>query len=211
MGKSFGRYRAGRIVHCMVSLRVRGHSYSSLRSKVEKIAMKHGISGGLVIFHPFRFDHDEGQYSFDGTVHFHIVGIAKGDVLWPEKGQPMDGYVFKQIQDPSSRGGRPTYRGVRKFDQLLRLIRYQLSHCGIVKGHHSVAWFGVMTYNQSVFGVKFGSKSRFIQDYPEVVQHLNRYRGKTCPKCQSTQVMQIFNPEFIHALRHGLDPCEVEL
>jgi len=209
LGKSLGRYRAGRIVHCMISLKARGLSYSKLRSRAEKIAMRHGISGGLVIFHPFRVDHDDGQYRFDGTVHFHVVGMVKGDVLWPEKGQQMSDYVFKQIQDPSSRGARPTYRGITKFDDLLRLIRYQLSHCGIVKGHHAVAWFGLLTYNQSVFGVKFGSKERFKTDYPEVAEYLSRYQGKTCPKCQSNSVIQVFNPEFIHVLRHGLDPCAV--
>ena len=209
LGKSLGRYRAGRIVHCMVSFRVRGLSYSKARAKAEKIAMKHGVSGGIVIFHPFRVDHDSGQYKHDGTVHFHIVGIAKGDVLWPEKGQVMNDYIFKQIQDPSSRGGKPTYRGVRKFDELLRLIRYQLSHCGIIKGHHAVAWFGCLTYNLKVFGVSFNSKERFIQDYPEVVEYLSRYRGKACPTCGSLQVLHVFNPEFVHVLRQGLDPCEV--
>lgn len=206
LGKSLGRYRAGRIVHCMVSFRIRGLSYSKARSKAEKIAMKHGISGGLVIFHPFRIDHDDGQYRYDGTIHFHIVGLAKGDVIWPEKGQVMSDYIFKQIQDPDSRGGKATYRGVRKYDQLLKLLRYQLSHCGVIKGHHAVAWFGCLTYNLKVFGVSFNSKARFIEDYPEVVAHLNRYRGKTCPKCNSDQVMQVWNPEYVHILKHSMDP-----
>ena len=211
LGKSLGRYRAGRIVHCMVSFRVRGLSYSKARSKAERIAMKHGVSGGIVIFHPFRVDHDDGQYKHDGTVHFHIVGLAKGDVLWPEKGQVMDDYIFKQIKDPTSTKERPTYRGIRKYDELLKLIRYQLSHCGIIQGHHTVAWFGCLTYNLKVFGVSFNSKERFAIDYPDVVEYLSRYRGKVCPRCSSDQVQQIFNPEFVHVLRHGLDPCEVDL
>lgn len=209
LGKSLGRYRAGRIVHCMISLRARGLSYTKLRAKVERIAMKHGISGGLVVFHPFRSDDDDGQYRFDGTVHFHVVGLAKGDVLWPKKGELMDDYIFKQIQDPSSRGGKPTYRGIRKFDELLRLIRYQLSHCGLVKGHHAVAWFGCLTYNLKVFGVSFNSKERFAIDYPDVVEYLSRYRGKPCPKCGSLQVDQVWNPEYKHILKHSMELFEV--
>jgi len=204
LGKSLGRYRAGRIVHCVVSFRARGLSYTKARAKAERIAMKHGISGGTVIFHPFRTD-DDGQYVHDGTIHFHIVGIAKGDILWPEKGQVMDDYVFKQIQDPNSRDGKATYRGVKKFEQLLRLIRYQLSHCGIIKGHHAVAWFGCLTYNMKVFGVSFNSKARFAIDYPDVVAFLARYRGKSCPKCNSTQVLQIWNADAIHVLSHAMD------
>lgn len=209
LGKSLGRCRAGRIVHAMISLRVRGLSYSKLRSKAEKIAMKHGLSGGLVIFHPFRADHDDGQYKFDGYVHFHVVAIAKGDVLWPEKGEVMGDYIFKQIQDPGSRGGKPSYRGVRKFDELLRLIRYQLSHCGLIKGHHAVAWFGCLTYNLKVFGVSFNSKERFAIDYPDVVEYLSRYRGKPCPKCGSLQVNQVWNSEYQHILLHSIVPSEV--
>lgn len=209
LGKTLGRYRAGRIVHAMISLRARGLSYTSLRSKAEKIAMKHGLSGGLVIFHPFRADHDDGQYKFDGYVHFHVVGLAKGDVLWPEKGQEMGDYIFKQIQDPSSRGGKPTYRGVRKYDELLRLIRYQLSHCGLVQGHHAVAWFGCLTYNLKAFGVSFNSKERFEIDYPEVVEYLNRNLKKECPRCGSLQVHQVWNPEYQHILLHSIVHNEV--
>lgn len=200
LGKTLGRFRAGRIAHVVISFKRQGLSYAQARKKAYRIAEKHGICGGAVIFHPFRTD-EEGQYIPDGYVHYHVVGLAKGEVVWPSPGSNLP-YVFKHVPDPTN-GDKKTYLGVRKFANLLRLIRYQLSHAGLVQGTHALTWFGVLTYNQSVFGVKFGSKERFTNDYPEVSEYLNKYR-KGCPECGFEKPLTVYNDRDADAIRAGL-------
>jgi len=203
LGKTLGRFRAGRIVHVVISFRRHGLSYSQARKKACTIAKRHGVSGGAVIFHPFRTD-DEGQYIPDGFVHYHVVGIAKAEVVWPSPGSDLP-YVFKHIPDPPRFKGdtKKTYLGVRKFADLLRLLRYLLSHAGLVQGTHALTWFGVLTYNQSIFGVKFGSKERFTADYPDVIEYLSKYR-KGCPACGFERPYTVYNEMDASAIRAGM-------
>lgn len=171
-----------RIVHCVVSLPyVKGQSYVKQRSKAIGIAMNHGISGGLIICHTHRAK--DNEYIPDGYVHYHIVGVAGGNIKVFGKGEKAD-YVFKVIKDKRFND----YRGVRTYQEVKKLIAYQLSHCGIVKGSHALAWFGSMSYNYSVCGVKFGSKERFKADYPEAAAHLEEIYRLQCPNCKSTDV-----------------------
>lgn len=174
--------RQRRIVHAVVSFPyVKGQSYQRQRSKAMGIAMKHGISGGFIICHPFRAqDH---EYIPDGYVHYHIVGLAKGSIKVFEEGEKAP-YIFKFIKDHKYHD----YRGVRTYEEVKRLTSYQLSHCGIVKGSHALAWFGTMSYNYSICGVRFNTKARFSEDYPELARHLQEIYQIQCPKCHSTEV-----------------------
>lgn len=204
----YGRHRR-RIVHVTISLPYqKGQSFYKMRSKAMGIAMKHGLSGGLIICHTHRAKEDE--YVPDGYVHYHIAGVAGGHIKVFEKGEKAP-YLFKVIKD--KRFG--DYRGIRTLKELKRLIGYQLSHCGIVKGHHSLAWFGSLSYNYSVCGIKFNTNERVAEDFPKMAEHLEEVRKTQCPKCGSTDVHVIpawmvssmleydFHPEVTEWLRAG--------
>lgn len=179
----------------MISFKPDGLSYEEAKAKAIRIAKERGIQGGLAICHVHRA---EGRvYDYDGTIHFHIVGVSLTKISWDYS--PDQGYIFKQIKDP----GKSTYYGIQTYKSLLRLIRYQLSHSAIIKGHHSVTWFGTFSYNFSVFGVRFGSKARFAQDFPEVMEYLSRY-SPSCPICKSDHIITVWEEESRHVLIHSL-------
>lgn len=177
------RYR--RLLHVVVSFPyVKGSSYYSDRAKAYRIAEKRGISGGCIITHTHRAK--EGEYLPDGYVHFHIVGVALGNVAVPQEGERLP-YVFKVIRDAKY----GDYKGVRTYKELSRLITYQLSHCAIKRGVHALSWFGFLSYNSTICGVKFNVDSRIREDYPSAVAYLEGLKQLSCPKCGSVDVARI--------------------
>jgi hypothetical protein len=105
--------------------------YNKLREKVYKLLKKAGITGGSVIFHPWRIKESEKLLEF--SPHFHFIGF--GWIKHTKKIYKQTGYVIKNI------GARYTKSSIYLTAQ------YQLSHCGISKLHHTVTWFGKLAYN----------------------------------------------------------------
>jgi hypothetical protein len=51
-----------------------------LRREAYVIAKIHGVDGGACVFHPFRKDKYDGQYTLHDCIHFHIIGFSAGDI-----------------------------------------------------------------------------------------------------------------------------------
>ena len=165
--KLYVRYR---VVHIMISFRPMG-DIARERERARKIAVRHGIVGGCMVLHPWRKDRYD-HYVPDGYVHFHIMGIALGDIRPGERGD----YVFRHIPDPRWHG----YRGMRRTGDLRACVRYILTHCGIVAGRHALTWFGSMSYNML-------PNKKLDEFYPGVRDKIQEFRRR-CPKCGSYEV-----------------------
>lgn len=169
--------RGFRLLHCVVSF-PQG-DMRTLRKRAIKIAKRHGICGGLSIFHPFRQD-DDRQFVPDGYVHFHLIGLAPGHI---DPGALGSDYVFKVIRDAK----RGDYRGFKKPKEITACIFYLLTHCGVVGGAHALTWFGALSYNCF-------SMEAWETHFPEVIAYLQP-RGRECPFCGSTETYIIFDWE----------------
>lgn len=159
-----------RIVHCVVSFEADDSELSSFRTRAYDVLRKHGINGGIMVWHPFR-KNEKGTFEFDGYVHFHVIGIAYGNIETPEAGQ---GYVFKVIRDAEHKD----YKGFRSPGAVKRALGYLLSHCGILDGVHAVTWFGVTSYNKLAIAKL---KMVFRAGYDEMMKP----KGTKCPYCNS--------------------------
>ena len=159
-----------RLVHCVLSVRYEEQQLSELRDQARHVLKKHGIVGGLLVFHPFRQD-DDGQFANDGTVHFHVIGLAPGDIT---PGGESESVVFKVVPDAK----HDDYRGFRRHRELRQCIQYLLSHCGVVQGRHTVTWFGELSYNKL-------SQQSLEDAHPEAVEAMERVRSVRCPECGS--------------------------
>lgn len=155
-----------RVLHCVVSFPVDDLTLNEARAKARRIARAKGISGEMTIFHPFRQD-DDNEWWMDGTIHFHLIGLALGNVHPAVQGED---FVWKVIKDAR----RGDYRGFQKLRHLKSCIAYQLSHCGIVDAHHSVTWSGSLSYNQL--------KQSIVDGFPDAPE-----KGRKCPKCGSRE------------------------
>jgi len=118
---------------------------SKMRKLAEEIAMSCGVIGGSIIVHhlrkvkedDFKEDLDEG-FSWRDDIspwyfspHFHI--ICFGWIKHVAENYSKSGWVVRNL-------------GVRKSIRSTAL--YQLSHCYVRAGMHSVAWFGALSYNK---------------------------------------------------------------
>jgi hypothetical protein len=110
-------------------------SYIKLRSEAYQVAKQFGVSGGVIIFHPFR---DSGDIS----PHFHISGTGWVDnVVSVNK---KTGWVLKNKGTRTSR------------KQIYGTLRYELDHCGIPQARHGrsivspITWFGCASYNKRI-------------------------------------------------------------
>ena len=125
-----------------------GSRYGDLRRMAYKLAMRSGLRGGVIIFHPFRYACFEcgsekgegrktclkcgsGSFSWYFSPHFHMIGLGwiKGDEV--KEIHQGTGWVLKNL-------------GVR--ESIFRTAQYALSHCGIHDHHHATVWFGVIGY-----------------------------------------------------------------
>lgn len=103
--------------------------YSKFRKKAYKIAKMSGFKGGLLIFHPYRFQPKRLE------PHFHLLG--HGFIKWSLKLCNKTGWVVKNL------GYRKTISGT---------AYYQLSHCGVHEHFHAVTWFGKLSYGKMKIG-----------------------------------------------------------
>jgi hypothetical protein len=172
--------RHWRVLHCVVSMIDRGVQLTTYREQIYRVTKAHGLDGGLTIFHPFRQNEDM-DFLPDGYVHFHVLAIAFGDVRGGSRGT---GYVFKVIRDPDSPADKPRYRGLRSWWDARRCIKYQLTHCGIIKGRHALTWWGCLSYT----GV---SQNQLIAEYPKAWAEMTKKIMPKCPKCGSRETTSL--------------------
>jgi hypothetical protein len=132
--------------------------FDQMRKKARKIIKEIGIIGAAVIFHPFRFNKKIRCWYY--SPHFHIVGFGQ-----------VSGIVNSYYKNYWYIG----YVGVRK--SVFHTFWYLLSHCGIKKGYHALAWVGDLSY----------SKLKLEKER----------ESSTCPYC---------NGKFVQIYYAGLDP-----
>ena len=100
-----------------------------MKKELYRILKRVGAIGGASIFHPYRFNEIEQLWFY--SPHFHIVGFG-----WIDGTQELynkEGWIVKN-------------KGIR--ESVFGTLHYQLSHCGIKKGVHSLVWFGDLSYSK---------------------------------------------------------------
>ncbi len=105
--------------------------FKEMKKKARTILKQIGIIGGVLIFHPFRFNKKIRCFYY--SPHFHCVGF--GEI-------PKNKIVTTYYEN----GWFIKYLGPRK--SVFSTFYYLLSHCGIRKGFHSVSWFGELSYRK---------------------------------------------------------------
>jgi hypothetical protein len=112
-----------------------------LRTMAKEAIKDVGMTGGAVIYHPFRqndprednFRQDLKPYVWYESPHFHVIGVGwlkKSNIFYDETG-----WIYKNI------GRRETIKGT---------IKYTLTHCGIVSGMQALTYFGLFSNSKIV-------------------------------------------------------------
>jgi hypothetical protein len=117
-------------IHLMVSVPCSdwGLSLTEMRKKAYRALKRVHCLGGALLYHPKRERPDHSWYF---SPHFHIIGY--GWILDVRQNYVETGYIVKNI------GIRKTVEGT---------LFYQMSHCGISPKHHSITWFGALSYGK---------------------------------------------------------------
>jgi hypothetical protein len=123
-----------------------------LRKEARKIAKLAGVEGGLDIVHPFRQKNRQWYVS----PHFHY--LAYGWIESVTKHLEANGWVVKNI-------------GIR--ENPIGTIMYLLSHAGIKKGRHTIAWFGDLSYSK--LKIEKSESSHKCPECNRVFQRLIRF------------------------------------
>lgn len=163
-----GDSRSIRILHAVVSFVYTGGSIDDYAHRAYEVAKAHGMIGGLKVFHPFRKDKFDHQYTTDGTVHFHLIGLAPLDV---SAGRSPEEF-WKVIDDEEYHD----YRGFRSARAIKRAVQYLLTHCGVREGKHALTWWGAMSYRSMPRNAVESLFPRALECAPE---------PKPCPVCGS--------------------------
>jgi len=183
-------YRGIRYLHYVISMRPGGKSFDELRTDARKISRAHGIVGGLLVPHTHRLD-DEGSRETDGTIHFHGIGIAPGNV---EPGGTDGDTIFKIIPDPKKDQSKPSkYRGFLYFSEVKNCVQYLLSHAAIIEGKHALTWWGLLSYNQ----LNTGTLKEFC---PDGFDFINSPMKSKCPFCHSTDTEPCYQLDLVPRL-----------
>jgi len=132
--------------------------YGELKQKVIFLLKELGIRGGMMIYHPFKFDKKEKIWKINP--HFHIVGFG-----W------LDVDLFQNmLKNKDSDNGKVYANWIVKNlglrDSLHSTVYYQLSHAGYAKGIQSVTWFGELSY-RSKYSKEISVEERENTDYCE--------------------------------------------
>ena len=102
--------------------------YRQLRRSAVAIAKSAGVSGGCVVFHPWGGGHG---HPWVWRPHFHILGY--GHLEHAGQFHARTGWVYR------NHGYRKTVEGT---------VSYELGHCGVCDGVHTLTWFGCLSYNR---------------------------------------------------------------
>jgi hypothetical protein len=152
--ESYAKKMKEKPIHVIVSIPIWHHNkdVQELRRASYDILDKLGIKAGCMILHPFRYDRKQKSWYY--SPHFHIIGF--GWVNDPRQVYRDSGFIVKNL-------------GIRK--SVYATLYYQLSHCGIKKGKHSVTWFGHL------------SNGNIAKYHPEC-KPIEEKREHLCPICQ---------------------------
>ena len=170
-GKPFKR--GYRVLHCVVSMKE--DPDIDHRAEARRVCKLHGLEGGNSIWHPFRKDDEDKKYVPDGYVHYHVIGLAHGDIK-PGGMISDDGAIFKVIKDAV----RGDYCGFQSMKEVKRCIRYLLTHCGILKGRQSVTYWGSVRNNAMPL-------SRINKEFPGVMSKVKEFKRR-CKFCGSEDI-----------------------
>jgi hypothetical protein len=94
-----------------------------------KILKEIGCIGGATVFHPFRYRKECKEWYY--SPHFHVLGF---------------GWIEKTAENYQKNGWVVKNKGTR--DSTFATVYYQLSHAGIKKRHHTLVWFGDLSYSK---------------------------------------------------------------
>jgi hypothetical protein len=123
----------GRPIHVIVSVPKRLYNlrfdFVEIKRRAYSVLKKTGFLGGSCIFHPFRMNKKLNRWYF--SPHFHVIGY--GWIHGTKENYNRHGWIVKNAR-------------VRKT--VFGTAMYQLSHAGIHEGHHTVTWFGRLSYNK---------------------------------------------------------------
>ena len=121
----------GKVIHVVVSPAKRDYElpYAKLRVKAYSVAKSSGFLGGSCIFHHLRQREHSKRWYF--SPHFHLIGY--GWIKGTKAGYRRHGWIVKNV-------------GIRKT--VVGTALYQLSHAGVHQKHHTITWFGRLSYNQ---------------------------------------------------------------
>jgi len=104
-----------------------------------------GISGGVIIYHPFRFRDGEGYFS----PHFHIVALGTF-VSFKHVSEiaKKHNVMIKFLERRQTKKNGKKHYVINDPEQVISVISYLLSHAGIAQRRHAITWFGELAYNQ---------------------------------------------------------------
>jgi len=167
-----GKKRFGQIEHITVSPPIKGYDWLRnpekeriyRRTRLRRILDKHGIMGGLVIFHPARYANaresaEKGvPFGWYFSPHYHIVGFIKNgysrcrgckynNKYDRDRCRACKGFEGRVRRLNAKHGFIVKVLGERK--SIWGTVYYQLDHCGVTvenSGYHNVTWFGVVSY-----------------------------------------------------------------
>lgn len=101
--------------------------YNRFRNGCYDLLKRAGASGGGLVLHPWREDHD-GDFTVPG-LHCHAFVVGR----WLSPGNEIEtngDILFKRIGE------------LRYYKQ----YKYVFEHCGVSEGIHSITWYGSMSY-----------------------------------------------------------------
>lgn len=154
------------------------------RQNVYKHAEMIGLTGGVVIFHPFRVKSEYKKPLYDAVKaagligglwagihanalnkaswdeytyfapHFHVIGYFPQIAMKSNVFHERTGWVYKSI-------------GYNKERNVFKTARYLFTHCAVIEGKQACTYFGVASYNKTT------------------VEIIKEKTFKKCPNCGS--------------------------
>lgn len=123
-------------------------SYNKLRLRAQKLAKRAGFWGGSLIFHPYR----ERCADCGGQILFKqrkCTDCGSDDIAWywsPHFHLFGFGWITGTKHIAETTGWLVKNHGIRS--SIDATAYYQLTHCGIHEGKHTVSWFGLLHYSK---------------------------------------------------------------
>jgi hypothetical protein len=198
MPADLGLWVPGKTLWHYDGLLLHGWDETQARRLAYAVCRRHGISGGVVIFHPWRRDDDDNQYVPDGYWHFHVIGLhlmattpGGTDPDFPDG----SGLVFKHIKDEEY----GNYGGIRSQRGISRVLQYQLSHAGLKEGSQALTYFGLLHHSMI-------PKEKLERTYPLCLEDDGKTDPRSvdrCPICGSKEVESCIQTEIEYVRTRG--------
>lgn len=156
-----------------------------------------GFTGGLEVFHPYRFTDKLENLYWSPHWHFVLTGYVENPKEKIKKASAKLGAVFRSI------------RTSKKHSDVYTLVHYLLSHAGLrvdVKNHHAIRYIGAASNR------KFKSKTMLVKssDHHDEVNHLSLdvfsgERFRTKPKKKYKILVHGVRAQFVHSSMSNVD------